>query len=228
MASSGPVLVSADEYAWLQEGLSPSTGDRTYVRQILPSGYERYVRVLDPWLPTDADHPLRRWSDVAREAGVEFYPEISWREIVSVIRRPEAPEDLFSDAHAPTRRRVIEVLEQAAKGPIYFAWDLAATIALTESPVVVQSSRLDPEAAYSALEPTERQPHPISAGTPEHWWPEDRSWVVSHEYDLEELYIACQPGMADSLLGEPEIEVVEVQLDSRVDWIVDGDRRHAR
>lgn len=225
VTSGAPSLVSADHYAWLREGLAASTPERSYVAQILPAGYERYLRVLDPWTPEGANEPLRRWVDVAADAGAEFYAEISWREIVDVVRQPTAPEDLFSDAHEPTRRRVINALAEATQPAYYFGWDLGATIALIEAPVVVMASSLDPEAAYTAVEPLERRPHPINAGTPEHWWPEDRSWVVSDEYDLEELYIACGSPLADVLLGDGTLEVVEVRPTSRVDWNVDTDRR---
>src|SRR5262245_37449672 len=117
MASAGGV---ADEHAWLFGGLDPGEGDRHFVRELLPRGYSRHVRVLDRWHPAQGDAPRLRWRDLAERAGVEWYAEISWSELREVARSPASAVDLFAGTDGTTRQRVAQHLAEASEGPYFF------------------------------------------------------------------------------------------------------------
>jgi hypothetical protein len=178
------------------------------------------------WHPAQTESPTYRWRDLAARAGVEFYPEISWQELKEATRPRGHPvsDELYSGSDPITRRRVVEHLRRRTSGPFFFRYDLVASIGLEREPVVLVSNQLSLEAARAGAVAIAGRPDPI-ADAPEHWWPADRSWVVSRDFDLDELYIACDDELARDLMADSALEVVEVGLRSRVDWTVDDDRR---
>lgn len=95
---------------------------------------------------------------------------------------------------------------------------------LNREPVVLVSDQLSLDAARAGAVAGAGRPDLI-IDDPEHWWPSDRSWVVNRDFDLDELYIACDDELASSLMADLDLEVVEVGLKSRVDWAIDDDRR---
>lgn len=52
---------------------------------------------------------------------------------------------------------------------------------------------------------------------PEFWWPQDRSWVVTTDYDLLSTYAGCSARTAELLLTDDELEALPVTLRTRVD-----------
>ena len=217
-------IVDAAELDWLLERLAePLEDPRHHVSEILPAGYDAYVRVLDPWSSTGGTE-RRTWRELAVSAGIEFYPEISWLELEDVARRDGAPsEHLYSGSDPETRGRVIEHLAAEDEGPYIFSYELLASIAMSESPMVVAAETLDLSSVRAAATAVTRDGAPPVA-PPEHWWPASRSWVVSRDDDLDELYIACSRELAQAILDDADLEAVEVSPNSRVDWSLEGRR----
>ncbi|MEV7028457.1 hypothetical protein AB0O00_40865, partial [Kitasatospora sp. NPDC093558] len=56
---------------------------------------------------------------------------------------------------------------------------------------------------------------------PEFWWPEDRSWVVTSDYDLLSTYVGCSAETAALILADDGIEALPVTLGTRVDFYAD-------
>lgn len=212
------------EYSWLRSRLATSTGDQHFVSELLPPGYERYLRVLDPWHPAQSAEPRRTWADLAREGGLDLYPEISWKELERAARPADRPpsEFLYSGSDPETRRRVVDHLAGVSAGRFYFAFDLVASFLLDREPFVLEADVLD-------LTEVGRYIAELVGGRladdPEHWWPSDRAWVVNRDFDLDELYVACDAATFELLSSDPELETLEVRLESRVDWSVDDARR---
>ena len=53
--------------------------------------------------------------------------------------------------------------------------------------------------------------------TPTHWFPEDRSWLVTSSYDLTFSLIGGSEHLVQQLLGHPVLECVRVAPTTRVD-----------
>ncbi len=58
--------------------------------------------------------------------------------------------------------------------------------------------------------------------SPTWWWPEDRAWVVHSDTDLESTLVGCSADLAAALLDHPDIECLEVQPTTSLEF--DGDR----
>lgn len=59
--------------------------------------------------------------------------------------------------------------------------------------------------------------HETIGATPNLWWPDDRRWVVLTEVDSYSTYVGGTATLVSELLGHPEIEAIEVDLDALVD-----------
>jgi hypothetical protein len=53
------------------------------------------------------------------------------------------------------------------------------------------------------------------------WWPADRARCVATEIDLDTTYIACDLVCRDELLGASEIEALEIEPSSGIDFASD-------
>ncbi|QFT87861.1 hypothetical protein FIU87_04265 [Bacillus sp. THAF10] len=54
-------------------------------------------------------------------------------------------------------------------------------------------------------------------GSPTSWWPEDKSWCVFTGYDLEYSLVGGSKNLITALLSNPNLECLEVDLDTRID-----------
>jgi hypothetical protein len=62
--------------------------------------------------------------------------------------------------------------------------------------------------------------------TPEYWWPFNRTWCVSTDYDLEFTIVGGQSILIDSLLRNEVLECIEIAPDIRVDYLTSIPRNH--
>lgn len=80
---------------------------------------------------------------------------------------------------------------------------------------------VDPEMVAGASD----EGHPgveFVSQAPSIFWPEDRSWCVASEIDLDSTYIGGSAELIAEILDEPFLEAVPASLDDRVDWGADA------
>ncbi len=53
--------------------------------------------------------------------------------------------------------------------------------------------------------------------SPTYWWPEDRSWFISTDYDLDFTIFGGGKQLFNALMSNEKLECIEVDLDTRVD-----------
>jgi len=53
--------------------------------------------------------------------------------------------------------------------------------------------------------------------SPTYWWPEDRSWCLSTDYDLDFTIFGGSKQLLDALMSNEKLECIEVDLETRVD-----------
>ncbi|MGD6873215.1 hypothetical protein ACQCU1_13640 [Sutcliffiella horikoshii] len=53
--------------------------------------------------------------------------------------------------------------------------------------------------------------------SPTYWWPEDRSWCMSTDYDLDFTIFGGSKQLFDALMSNDKLECIEVDLETRVD-----------
>jgi hypothetical protein len=228
MKSEVTSLPTGSQERWLldQVGTRP-TFQQHCVFELLPPGYERYVRVLHPFEPWNPEaSPLEdmpTWRQLADLAHVVYHPLITWETLRPILGGPDGPRPYSVDngrLSEPARSRLLEVLADTsddAEAFFYFgmpAWMSIGKPLLYRAPLR-SLGEVDARAAADT-----NGPSPIPG--PEYFWPFDRSWVVSTDYDLVSTYIACNGDLADRLLSDGILETFQVSLDSRVDDLADS------
>lgn len=53
--------------------------------------------------------------------------------------------------------------------------------------------------------------------SPTYWWPEDRSWCLSTDYDLDFTIFGGSKQLLDALMSNENLECIKVDLETRVD-----------
>jgi hypothetical protein len=206
-----------DEMAWLRPLLKVGTNRSVHhVDELLPSGYNSYIRLFHPFVPwtcgiaEPVDQDLRRsWESLASEAGVLFHGELAWKSLASVL--PIEPDGGRKYAvhegqlERSTAHKMMEVLTaNMSTQQIHFVFSHSGHLA---EPMSFRGESGDFDAVIDAS----------SVPGPTYIWPEDHGWFVSTDYDLTSTYIACDARTSARLLVERELETVEVSLDSRID-----------
>src|SRR6478609_7889886 len=77
---------------WLRDSLVPRSGR---VDQLVPRGFESYVRILHPALGIRVDQPKLRWAAIAERFGASLGPETHLEDIVSIEHLDDAPKALW-------------------------------------------------------------------------------------------------------------------------------------
>lgn len=224
-----PGDVTEVDYAIPWSGsLAPSgKGWSHTVGELLPPGYDRYVRVFHPFVPWDAESitqsPVDQrmsWEELATKAGVPFGPTLTWRQLEIVLplsedgqRRPWAVWN--GDLEKVTADALFESLDDGGGEGFYFAFWMAAILGTHEHrPLMYRTSSLEDRGEVIARV---REAGAAFVTTSEYVWPEDQAWIVCSDYDLVSTYIASAHEVASRVLHHPAIEAVEVHQQTRVD-----------
>lgn len=203
--------------AWLRARLTDSPGGGVHlVTEVVPAGFPAYVRVFHPWFAAQDESHRSTWQARAQRCGVPYSADMTTRslptaddETVWMTTEGELDED--------TRTALVRVLDDVTKAqPVFFSYELAVAAAGSDEPLVVCAPLAEVDAARTAVMAI----HPQIVG-PEHWWPEDRSWVVGSDYDLCSTYLACSQETAERVIADDRLEAVLVSSQTRVD---EGDR----
>ncbi|MEV6677970.1 hypothetical protein AB0N09_14040 [Streptomyces erythrochromogenes] len=208
------------ELAWLQERLGRTgAGPGHVVSELVPSGFEVYLRVFHRFEAPDGSGRTRRWRTWAEEAGIDFHAESSY---YSLPGRNDAGSGALVWESEPgvldgrSRGALARCLADATgEQDVYFAYNLAAVLCGEEEPLVRR-------ARLAGLESVREQVAArVGSDGPEFWWPQDRSWVVTTDYDLMSTYVGCSDETARRILDDDELEVLPVTPRTRVDWYAD-------
>ncbi|QHC21020.1 hypothetical protein [Streptomyces sp. GS7] len=202
------------ELAWLHERLTPSTDVRQHVvTEVVPEGFPAYVRVFHSWWLEEVPGLRRTWQEMAEAAGARYHGELTDGPLGQEVLNPpigEQWETTGAEADADTRQGLVEILSDAtAPGQaVFFSYELARSLQ-DEEPIVWKSSLTGLEAV--------RAHTGEDYGGPEHWWPEDRTWVVACDWDLTSTYVACSEELAERLVRSDRVEALRVAPTARID-----------
>ena len=252
-------LSTDDARSWLPYYVNPYM-DEPGVRlsRILPSGYERYLRLFHPVTLSDdgAMRERRTWKSVAEQQGLVFHAELQWESLRPRMEETAhgVPVELFAflggsgDAEArgrsgvwspdrsgeaperdsgrgwpiegtlgePARSRLFGRLAEATGNQrVFFYYGIGAMV-VTGKDLLFEAAADELEAVQQ-LADTKVEPKPFPVPGPEYVWPSDHSWVVITDYDLVSTYIACDANLAALLLRTDELELLPVDLETRID-----------
>lgn len=206
--------------------------DGQTVAELVPPGFDRYLRIFHPFLPADPDDPEamlpgppRTWASLADEAGVVFHPEITWWSLLPVLGGADGPRPYWvseGDIDEPARSALFKLLAEASAGvSSFFYYGLEAQVRgieplLFKGPAdAIAEVR---ELAAADLGDTADDPVPC----PDWVWAADRSWVLNTDIDLVSTYIGCNEALAQAIIRDATLEALPVSPTTRVDDSADG------
>jgi hypothetical protein len=205
--------------SWLRDRLTPDTDTwRHVVTEVVPAGFPAYVRVFHSWSVDGNPEQRSTWREMAEIADAHYHGELTSSPLEPALQTAPAASRWVVDEGEPdpqTRHGLVQVLTGVTSPgqPVYFSYELARVVR-GQTPIVWKSS-------LTSLEPVRAHMGDGFVG-PEHWWPEDRSWVVGSDYDLCSTYIACSEDLSLRLTSSDQIEAIMVGPDARVDNAADN------
>jgi hypothetical protein len=206
-----------DETSDLAQWLSESTGgEGLLLGTWMPSGFERYTRVLCPF-QSDDDFRDIRWSELAARFGLRLTGETLADEIWSAALRLGATDFHYQGEGASDElwKLLIELLVDGDQQPPAFyygtySWkceSFESDFQVFTLPYL--SGEL--EVVKAPLSDFDRLAYPSL------WFPLDRSWLYLSISDTTgEAFIASNQKTAESLLGSTALDAFEIDLNFRV------------
>jgi hypothetical protein len=154
------------------------------------------------------------WRSLAQRYGLVFHPEFNPSSFRKVFKTGSWPRYLFGPAEGTLDRKSCDALICLLKPfsrsqATYFRF---SDYLMNDLPHLYRG-HLDDLPAFLT------KPH--FGGTPECWWPEDRSWCVFTDWDLTFTLIGGSQRLVASCLAHPTLECIEVSPDTRIDYRAD-------
>ncbi len=201
------------------------------VADVVPDGYERYIRLFHPVYTGDE---LLTWQQIADSTGTRFHPLAYFGHLLG-DRAEELGSQVFPGAlqYRQLSRLVAVLRPWTPDAPCWFAysetagedldnflplvtaqacWPLggraAATFRLRDEDYLLLTGPLDAVVPRSRPELGLEPDYPILS--PQLWWPADRGWMVITMIDLPFTLIGASAGLAAALLADTELETAEV------------------
>ena len=220
---------------WLEGAL----GSRfALVESLVPRGYDAYARLFHPALTYEGQHI--RWSTVAEWSGKTYHSLMSF-EGISVPKSDYGSTDQPWDDDPEHGSMEVEDIVQLSgflsdytgtPNEYYFAvWDGYGSFWAGASALYTPSGRISllPHVGVEnarRIKGLERE-YLLYSGPPSFsdffdfrgldgpniWWPEDRSWCVSTDIDLDSTYIGGSQECIERLLSHPSLEVLRTTSD---------------
>ena len=210
---------------WIGARLQPWSRGWLSVGRVVPTGFERYIRLLPPaWL---GGVRQVRWSRVAQWSGkplmaATFFSDLGTRQggvrWLSMGTPPRAGQ-----LDADVSSRLASLLARFTATPemswscVWSGWgdiqdDKASLINITPSISASGRRYARYRGSVRAMTALLGLGHAGRFQAPSFWWPSDRAWFVSTEIDSESRYMAGCDALIRRLLGEPVLETLAAAL----------------
>ena len=183
------------------------------VTALVPPGYERYVRILNPI--EVAPGLVVMWSDVVKRAGLATSPWMQWDEVTV---RPEAmpannSQPDMGNPHPSLAKALIRVLDAGSSRYNFATWEGYAgehgkpVIELSPASrgMVLYSGKLVDEEGAAVVPITD------SGRVPMYWWPDDLHWCIGQDIYARSLIIVCDGVTAGKILADPELDAYVIR-----------------
>lgn len=192
--------------------LLDATGER--VTSVIPSGYEAYLRVLNPIELRDGS--AVSWTNIVTQSGVRPRAWMQWPELEAVegVVLPDGgvQPDMGSPA-VSLAKQLIEAL-LPSQGLHYFAsWaGYAGEISEPYLPFPLYQREM---VLYSGPLIDDDQsplvPNTATGRVPMYWWPRDLRWLVGHDIYARSLIVGCTRTAARRILESEQLDAYPVR-----------------
>ncbi|MCY3639327.1 MAG: hypothetical protein OXI16_06530 [Chloroflexota bacterium] len=232
------LLLNATPGRWIEDAL----GSRfAHVESLVPKGYAAYARLFHPAM-TQEDRRVR-WATVAEWSGKVYHSLMAFEGISVPIAghgsadRPWADEPRAGEMDPEDIVELSRLLSDFTGTPdqYYFAvWDGYGSFSVGGSALYTPSGGISLLPAVD-VENAQRikgvaREYILFSGPPSIndffgfpgldgpniWWPEDRSWSVSTDIDLDSTYIGASEECIERLISHPSLEVLRTTSNAPV------------
>lgn len=214
---------NSSEGTWLRNALDSSSST---LSQLVPSGYEAYVRVLNPII-CESDGFVSRltWAFAAKRAGVQMHAWIQWADIANSQSDPLPDEWGPPDAGNLDSRNaqiLMEILMNFTSTPdrcTFAVWEgYADTVSLRDTKrVTLPPNRVMllltgeiQDAVKSCVDPE------FAPRLPLRWWPIDHSWCVGNDIYARSVLVGGSLECINEILNVPDLEAFAVSISDDV------------
>lgn len=154
------------------------------------------------------------WRTLSERYGLLFHPEFNPESFRKAFENGSWPRYLLGPAEGTLDRKTSETLIS-----VFGPFNQEQTVYFRFSDYLVNDQ---PHLYTGDLnELTSFLAKPQFGGTPECWWPQDRSWCVYTDWDLTFTLIAGSRELVDGCLAHPLLECIEVTPETRIDYRAD-------
>ena len=155
------------------------------------------------------------WHTLAEKHGLVFHPEFNHESFRKAFAAGSWPRYLLGPAEGTLDRKsckaLISILKPLSRANgIYFRF---SDFLMNDLPHLYSGD-------LNELTIFLTKPHFF--GTPECWWPEDRSWCVYTDWDLTFTLIGGSRTLVDACVAHPMLECIVVQPETRIDFRADA------
>jgi hypothetical protein len=205
------------------------------VGMLLPEGFEAYARILHPAYRrvTRYEHRPIRWSEVAEMTGRSVHPHVQFERLGNLgddmNKQPEwgdrpAEGELPEEVAAPLQRILGGFTTTAERCwfCVWYGW--GDSFALEGYDEEAYRHVKIPGREYLLLRGPLELVSKVGANggnDPSIWWPDDHSWCVATEIDLDSTYVGGSSECIARLMEEPALEVLPAALEDRIDLSAD-------
>jgi hypothetical protein len=226
-ATQGRIRGARDASAcdWLLSGVQACSRRAETVGAWVPDGFAAYGRILHPIGHEDGSD--LRWSDVARDCGLELAPStrlaalLRWSAKAEHPPKPYVPP-LDGDLGERLTRRLAAALAAFTRTPDscwFLAWTGYGQVLRGET----EAARVDLHSFECAVltgpvhSAAEIVATPRDFQSPTAWWPNDQAWFVTTPIDGYSTYVGATAACMAALAADKNIELLEIARSDYLD-----------
>jgi hypothetical protein len=189
---------------WMASRLHPFSAHDVGV--VVPTGFAAYARILHPAFMGEREV---RWSEVAAWSGRVIHAEVQFHALVP-------PRPGFEPFTYPPRDGVLPELQVRVLAALlsqYTATPDSCWFCLWEG-----YGNLEPKPVGRRVIPNPQRSYFLFTGPitkaggwddgPNIWWPDDRTWCVASEIDLQYTYVGGSKELIEEILKLPDLEAL--------------------
>lgn len=226
------------QYQWIQEeteAIDLKNWNGCYVSNLIPHRFQHFYKIIHPiYRDLNIQDETLLWSQCKPGDSVHFqYGErLTLKELAKKYQLPYTKEITSANiSHVlggsprylilgeegsmdkETLHEFVSVIKPFTKRPCYFQYHLLKINNYKENHGNGHMYQGELEDVFKLYEMGEL----IEFGSPSYWWGEDKSWCLYTDYDFDFSVVGGSKEVIDALLGNNELECIEVDLHTRLD-----------
>mgnify|MGYP005749955799 CR=1 FL=1 len=237
--------VELSEIQWIKADTDDFLSDKskyTFVSHIVPKRYTHYCKIFHPmyrdnnikdetiiWPETDPNEPIVfdvgekiLFQQFCAKYNIPFSKEVSTQ---SILRKMDLPRYIIAPTEGAMEEDLMKEIVKSIKPfsknqQVYFYFDFMKIKDFWSN------GKFD-ELFYKGElnEVFNFYNHDVVYLTPTYWWPEDKSWCICNDHDLDFTLVGGTKDFITSLLNNKELEAFEVFPNTRIDYKADEDTK---